>query len=53
MESNEYEHSDMKAVARAELKKLQKSIANASSSDDMTSIHYADLVARIDEIFED
>jgi len=52
MESNRYEHSDMKAIARAKLKSLKRMLGSAGGSDDMTRFHYDDLVERIDEVFE-
>jgi len=52
MESNKYEHSDMKAIARAKLKSLKRMLSSAGGSDDMTRIHFDDLVERIDEVFE-
>lgn len=53
MESNKYEHSDMKAIARAKLKNLKRILATAGGADDMTKFHFEDLVDRIDEVFED
>ncbi len=52
MESNRYEHSDMKAIARGKLKSLKHMLSAAIANDDMTKYHYDDLVERIDEIFE-
>jgi hypothetical protein len=52
MESNKYEHSDMKAIARAKLKSLKTMLSSAVGADDMTKIHFDDLVERINEIFE-
>jgi hypothetical protein len=52
MESNKYEHTDMKAVARGKLKALKRMLSASSSTDELTSYHYDDLVDRIDEIFE-
>lgn len=52
MESNKYEHTDMKAIARGKLKSLKKMLSTARSNDDMTTYHYDDLVERIGEIFE-
>lgn len=52
MESNRYEHTDMKAIARGKLKSLKATLSEASSDNDMTKYHYDDLVERIDEIFE-
>ncbi|MDF1698155.1 MAG: zinc-dependent metalloprotease [Saprospiraceae bacterium] len=52
MESNRYEHSDMKAVARGKLKSLKSMLTTATRNDDMTTYHYDDLVDRIEEIFE-
>ncbi|MFT6336626.1 MAG: hypothetical protein ACI86M_002325 [Saprospiraceae bacterium] len=53
MESNKYEHSDMKAIARAKLKSLKRMLASAAGADDMTKFHFDDLAERIDEVFED
>jgi len=53
MESNRYEHTDMKAVARGKLKELKKMLSSSGGTDDMTKYHYQDLADRIDEIFED
>ena len=53
MESNKYEHSDMKAIARAKLKSLKRMLASAGGADDMTKFHFDDLVERINEVFED
>jgi hypothetical protein len=44
--------SDIRAVARAELKRIKAMAASAKSSDTMSQYHLEDLVARIDEIFE-
>jgi len=52
MESNKYEHSDMKAIARAKLKSLKRMLSSAGGADDMTKFHFDDLVERINEIFE-
>ena len=52
MESNKYEHSDMKAIARGKLKGLKRTLSSSSSTDEITRYHYDDLVDRIDEIFE-
>ena len=52
MESNKYEHSDMKAIARAKLKSLKRMLSTAGGADDMTKIHFDDLVERINEVFE-
>jgi len=52
MESNKYEHSDMKAIARGKLKALKRMMSSARGNDDITRYHYDDLVERIDEIFE-
>ncbi|MEM9547938.1 MAG: zinc-dependent metalloprotease [Bacteroidota bacterium] len=52
MESNRYEHSDMKAIARGKLKSLKTMLSSAQSNDEMTRFHYDDLAERIDEIFE-
>ena len=52
MESNRYEHTDMKAIARGKLKELKQMLSNAQSNDDISRYHYDDLVDRIEEIFE-
>lgn len=52
MESNKYEHSDMKAIARAKLKSLKRMLSSAGGADDMTKFHFDDLSDRIDEVFE-
>lgn len=52
MESNKYEHSDMKAIARAKLKSIQRMLSSAGGGDDMTRFHYDDLSERITEVFE-
>lgn len=52
MESNKYEHTDMKAIARGKLKALKRMLSSASANDDITRYHYDDLVERIGEIFE-
>jgi len=51
-ERNIYEHSDAKAIARGTLNKLQSKLRSASGADEVTKYHYADLAARIDEVFE-
>ena len=52
MESNRYEHTDMKAVARGKLKELKSMLSSAGGSDDMTKYHFQDLADRIEEVFE-
>jgi hypothetical protein len=52
MESNQYEHTDMKAIARGKLKDLKTMLASTQANDDITKYHYDDLVERISEIFE-
>jgi len=52
MESNKYEHTDMKAIARGKLKSLKNLLSAATATDDISRYHYDDLVDRIDEIFE-
>jgi len=52
MESNRYEHTDMKAIARAKLKSLSRMLKTAGGSDDMSRFHFDDLVDRINDIFE-
>jgi hypothetical protein len=44
--------SDIRAIARAELKKIKGMAASAKPSDSMSQYHLDDLVARIDEILE-
>lgn len=44
--------SDIRSVARAELKRIKSMAASAKSSDTMSQYHLEDLVARIDEILE-
>jgi hypothetical protein len=44
--------SDIRAIARAELKKIKAMAASAKPSDSMSQYHLEDLVARIDEILE-
>jgi len=51
-EKNIYEHSDAKAIARGTLRKLQSQLRRAQSSNELTKYHYADMAARIDEVFE-
>ena len=52
MESNRYEHTDMKAIARGKLKELKQMLSNAQSNDAISRYHYDDLVDRIEEVFE-
>lgn len=51
-ETNRYEHSDAKAIARATLKSLIEKLRNTRSSDQMTKFHYDDLQDRIVEVLE-
>ncbi|MEE9440143.1 MAG: zinc-dependent metalloprotease [Saprospiraceae bacterium] len=51
-ESNQYEHSDMKAIARAKLKEISRLLSSTHTNDKMSKYHYDDLVDRIEEIFE-
>jgi len=51
-ESNIYEHSDAKAIARATLKKIKQTRRTANGGDELTKFHYADLQDRITEVFE-
>jgi hypothetical protein len=44
--------SDIRSVARAELKRIKLTAASAKSSDTMSQYHLEDLVARIDDILE-
>ncbi len=44
--------SDIRAIARAELKKIKGMATSAKPSDSMSQYHLDDLVARIDEILE-
>jgi hypothetical protein len=52
LEDNEYEHTDIKAMARGTLKSLRDSLTLASFSDQMTQYHVEDLVERIKMILE-
>lgn len=51
-ESNIYEHSDAKAIARGTLKKIKQTLRSSNIGDELTKYHYADLTDRITEIFE-
>ncbi len=51
-ERNEYEHSDIPAIARGVLKSIKNQIANTKSSDTMSEYHLDDLTARIDKILD-
>lgn len=44
--------SDIRAIARAELKKIKGMAASAKPSDSMSQYHLDDLVSRIDEVLE-
>jgi len=44
--------SDIRSVARAELKTLQRSLRNARGSDNMTRIHFQDAIERINVILD-
>lgn len=44
--------SDIRAIARAELKRIKSMAQSATGSDTMSSYHLDDLVARIDDILE-
>jgi len=44
--------SDIRAMARGELRTLKSMAQSATASDTMTRYHYQDLVARIDEILD-
>jgi hypothetical protein len=51
-ERNEYEHSDIPAIARGTLKSLKTKIGSARSSNTLSQYHLDDLVMRIDMILD-
>ena len=52
LENNEYEHTDIKALARGSLKSLQNELNSASNTDLMTQYHVDDLKERIKLILD-
>jgi hypothetical protein len=50
IEQNEYEHSDIMAIARGNLNSLKKRIEEMEKAEDMTAYHLQDLSVRIEEI---
>lgn len=51
-ESNKYEHSDAKAIARGKLNKIKDMLATARGTDDLSKYHYADLQENIKTVLE-
>ena len=51
-ETNAYEHTDMKAAARAYLMKIDKKLKASSGRNEITSMHTMDMIQRIKGILE-
>jgi hypothetical protein len=53
VETNSYEHSDMKAVALGKLKELRSMTSRYSNADKMSKYHKDDIISRIDKLLDD
>jgi hypothetical protein len=51
-EKNEYEHSDIPAIARGTLNEIKNKIASSGSNDTMSQYHLDDLTMRINMILD-
>lgn len=51
-ETNAFEHTDMKAVARMHLLKIEKKLKASAGRNEMTSIHTQDMIQRIKGILD-
>jgi hypothetical protein len=53
VETNNYEHSDMRSVALGKLKELRSMTKSYSTNDKMSIYHRDDIISRIDKILDD